>query len=57
MGSGQGAAQAGILFHGAGLATDSLGAGFCTACMTGEYPTAVDVQQAKDVLERVPTRG
>jgi len=33
------------------------GAGFCTACMTGEYPTAVDVQQAKDVLERVPSRG
>jgi amidophosphoribosyltransferase len=33
------------------------GAGFCNACMTGEYPTAVDVLQAKDVLERVPSRG
>ena len=33
------------------------GAGFCTACLSGEYPTAVDVALAKDVLERVPTRG
>jgi amidophosphoribosyltransferase len=33
------------------------GAGFCTACMTGRYPTAVDVELSKDVLERVPSRG
>jgi amidophosphoribosyltransferase len=33
------------------------GAGFCTACMTGEYPTAVDAHLSKDVLERVPSRG
>jgi amidophosphoribosyltransferase len=34
------------------------GAGFCTACMTGEYPTSVDVELiTKDVLERVPSRG
>jgi amidophosphoribosyltransferase len=33
------------------------GAGFCTACMTGEYPTSVDVSLTKDVLERVPSRA
>jgi amidophosphoribosyltransferase len=38
-------------------AINTPGAGFCTACMTGEYPTPVDVQTTKDVLERVPSRG
>jgi amidophosphoribosyltransferase len=33
------------------------GAGFCTACLTGGYPTEVDVALTKDVLERVPSRG
>ena len=31
-------------------------AGFCTACLTGEYPIDVDLSLSKDVLERHPTR-
>jgi amidophosphoribosyltransferase len=27
--------------------------GFCTACMTGDYPVPVSIHSAKDVLERV----
>jgi amidophosphoribosyltransferase len=33
------------------------GAGFCTACLTGEYPTEVDVALSKHVLEVEPVRG
>jgi amidophosphoribosyltransferase len=32
------------------------GAGFCTACLTGEYPIEVDVTLSKDVLEQHPSR-
>jgi amidophosphoribosyltransferase len=32
------------------------GAGFCTACLTGEYPTELDVSLSKDVLEQHPSR-
>ena len=33
-------------------ATGTVGAGFCDACLTGEYPVEVPVELAKDVLER-----
>jgi amidophosphoribosyltransferase len=33
------------------------GAGFCTACLSGEYPTEVDVTLSKHVLEVEPVRG
>ena len=35
------------------------GAGFCDACLTGEYPTEVDVTLSKSVLELPgsPTRA
>ncbi|HEY2302222.1 MAG TPA: amidophosphoribosyltransferase, partial [Acidimicrobiales bacterium] len=36
-------------------ATGVPGAGFCTACLTGEYPVSVPVALSKAVLE--PTRG
>jgi amidophosphoribosyltransferase len=36
-------------------ATGVPGAGFCTACLTGEYPVAVPIALSKSVLE--PTRG
>ncbi|MCP5028201.1 MAG: amidophosphoribosyltransferase [Actinomycetia bacterium] len=32
-------------------ATGATGAGFCDACLTGEYPVAVPVDLAKDVLD------
>lgn len=32
-------------------------AGFCTACLTGEYPTEVPVTLSKSVLEAAPVRG
>jgi amidophosphoribosyltransferase len=31
------------------------GAGFCTACLTGDYPTEVDVELSKHMLEAVPS--
>ena len=31
-------------------------AGFCTACLTGEYPIDVHLSLSKDVLERQPSR-
>jgi amidophosphoribosyltransferase len=33
------------------------GAGFCTACLTGDYPVEVPVTLRKDVLEDVQARG
>jgi amidophosphoribosyltransferase len=36
-------------------ATGAPGAGFCTACFTGEYPVDVPVTLRKDVLEPVPS--
>jgi amidophosphoribosyltransferase len=33
-------------------ATGAVGAGFCNACFTGEYPVEVPVTLRKDVLER-----
>jgi len=36
-------------------ATGATGAGFCTACLTGEYPVEVPLTLRKDVLE--PTTG
>jgi amidophosphoribosyltransferase len=33
------------------------GAGFCTACLSGEYPTEVDDALSKHVLEVQPVRG
>jgi amidophosphoribosyltransferase len=40
-------------------ATGAAGAGFCTACMTGDYPVPVPVSLRKDVLERneIPAGG
>lgn len=35
-------------------AVDAPGAGFCTACLTGEYPVDVPVNLSKGVLEGVP---
>jgi amidophosphoribosyltransferase len=35
-------------------ATGAPGAGFCDACLTGSYPTAVPVSVSKQALERVP---
>lgn len=35
-------------------ATGAAGAGFCTACLTGEYPVEVPVSLTKGVLESVP---
>jgi amidophosphoribosyltransferase len=32
------------------------GAGFCTACLTGEYPTEVPVELSKHMLEESPQR-
>jgi amidophosphoribosyltransferase len=32
-------------------ATGAVGAGFCSACLTGEYPVEVELSQRKDVLE------
>jgi amidophosphoribosyltransferase len=32
-------------------ATGASGAGFCTACLTGQYPVTVGAGQAKDMLE------
>jgi amidophosphoribosyltransferase len=32
-------------------ATGAVNAGFCSACLTGEYPVAVELSQRKDVLE------
>jgi amidophosphoribosyltransferase len=32
-------------------------AGFCTACLTGDYPTQVPVTLSKSVLEGSPVRG
>ena len=48
-----------LAFLGLDRLTDAIGvprAGFCTACLTGEYPTDVDVTLSKDVLERQPSR-
>ncbi len=38
-------------------ATGAAGAGFCRACLTGEYPVAPPTGLSKQVLEAVPTRG
>jgi amidophosphoribosyltransferase len=38
-------------------AIDAPKAGFCTACLTGEYPTDVPVALSKSVLEAAPVRG
>jgi len=39
-------------------ATGAVGAGFCDACLTGEYPVSVPVTLGKDVLEApAPGRG
>ncbi|HEX9969156.1 MAG TPA: amidophosphoribosyltransferase [Acidimicrobiales bacterium] len=35
-------------------AIDTPGAGFCSACLTGEYPTEVPVELTKHVLEDAP---
>jgi amidophosphoribosyltransferase len=35
-------------------AVDAPGAGFCTACLTGEYPTEVPVELSKHMLEDSP---
>jgi amidophosphoribosyltransferase len=32
-------------------ATGAVNAGFCSACLTGDYPVAVELSQRKDVLE------
>ena len=39
------------------LAIGAPGAGFCDACLTGEYPTEVPVTLSKSVLEAQPVRG
>ena len=40
-------------------ATGAVGAGFCSACLTGEYPVEVELAQRKDVLEHndMPASG
>jgi len=38
-------------------AVQAPGAGFCAACLTGEYPLEVPVSLSKQVLEVVPTSG
>jgi amidophosphoribosyltransferase len=38
-------------------AIDAPGAGFCTACLTGEYPVAVPASLHKGVLETLKTGG
>jgi amidophosphoribosyltransferase len=38
-------------------AIDAPGAGFCTACLTGDYPVAVPATLHKGVLESLPTGG
>ncbi len=38
-------------------AVDAPGAGFCTACLTGEYPTAVPINLSKGALEEALTGG
>jgi amidophosphoribosyltransferase len=38
-------------------AIDAPGAGFCTACLTGEYPVAVPASLHKGVLETLTTGG
>jgi amidophosphoribosyltransferase len=35
-------------------AVDAPGAGFCSACLTGEYPTEVPVELSKHMLEDSP---
>ncbi len=35
-------------------AIEAPGAGFCSACLTGEYPTEVSVELSKHVLEESP---
>jgi amidophosphoribosyltransferase len=35
-------------------ATGATGAGFCTACLTGDYPVAVPLTLRKDILEPAP---
>ncbi len=35
-------------------ATEVAEAGFCTACLSGEYPTPVDLEAGKFVLEQAP---
>jgi amidophosphoribosyltransferase len=37
-------------------AVEAPGAGFCTACLSGEYPVTADAALSKDVLEDRPTR-
>jgi amidophosphoribosyltransferase len=32
-------------------ATGATGAGFCTACLTGDYPVEVPISLSKDILE------
>jgi amidophosphoribosyltransferase len=32
-------------------ATGAVNAGFCSACLTGDYPVTVELSQRKDVLE------
>lgn len=40
------------------VATGTPGSGFCTACLTGEYPVAIPARAGKDVLEvERPVRG
>jgi amidophosphoribosyltransferase len=38
-------------------AVDAPGAGFCNACLTGNYPTEVPVTLSKGVLEAAPVHG
>jgi amidophosphoribosyltransferase len=38
-------------------AIDTPGAGFCSACLTGDYPTEVPVVLSKSVLEAAPVGG
>jgi amidophosphoribosyltransferase len=35
-------------------ATEVAAAGFCTACLNGDYPTPVDLEAGKFVLEQAP---
>lgn len=36
-------------------ATGAIGAGFCDACLTGQYPVAIPVEIGKHILEATPT--
>jgi amidophosphoribosyltransferase len=38
-------------------AVNAPGAGFCTACLTGEYPMEVPASLSKQVLEVAPSGG